>query len=203
MSEHSIVSAGVTDSAEDFARLALIAAPKYLPALYAGMHDNVHRNLFRHRGNIMGFMHTHFMQVDGKNAGMVVAYDWKANKKEQLRTTLLIIRCMGLKFFKQLRHMQWSAENLGRIDDGTYYIPVLGFYEEFRSRGLGMEILKFAQEQAVKAGAIKIELDAETYNKDAIRFYKRFGMREVGEPKSTTINGEKFEFVRMSKDISC
>jgi RimJ/RimL family protein N-acetyltransferase len=65
-----------------------------------------------------------------------------------------------------------------------------------------MEILKFAQEQAVKAGAIKIELDAETYNKDAIRFYKRFGMREVGEPKSTTINGEKFEFVRMSKDIS-
>jgi len=142
------------------------------------------------------------MQVDGKNAGMVVAYDWKANKKEQLRTTLLIIRCMGLKFFKQIRHMQWSAENLGRIDDGTYYIPVLGFYEEFRSRGLGMEILKFAQEQAVKAGAIKIELDAETYNKDAIRFYKRFGMREVGEPKSTTINGEKFEFVRMSKDIS-
>jgi ribosomal protein S18 acetylase RimI-like enzyme len=142
------------------------------------------------------------MQVDGKNAGMVVAYDWKANKKEQLRTTLLIIRCMGLKFFKQIRHMQWSAENLGRIDDGTYYIPVLGFYEEFRSRGLGMEILKFAQEQAVKAGAIKIELDAETYNKDAIRFYKRFGMQEVGEPKSTTINGEKFEFVRMSKDIS-
>jgi ribosomal protein S18 acetylase RimI-like enzyme len=199
--EHSIVAAGATDSAEDFARLALIAAPKYLPALYAGTHDKVHRNLFRHSDNIMSFTHTHFMRVDGKNAGMVVVYDWKANKKEQLRTTLLIIRYMGLNFFKQIRHMQWSAENLGRIDDGTYYIPVLGFYEEFRSRGLGMEILKFAQEQAIKAGATKIDLDAETYNHDAIRFYKRFGMQEAGEPKSTTINGEKFEFVRMSKKL--
>ena len=201
MSEHSIVSAGVTDSAEDFARLALIAAPKYLPALYDGTHDKVHRSLFHHRDNMLGFTHTYFMKVDGKNAGMVVVYDWKANKKEQLRTTLLIIRYMGLNFFKQIRHMQWSAENLGRIDDGTYYIPVLGFYEEFRGRGLGMEILKFAQEQAIKAGATKIELDAETYNKDAIRFYKRFGMQEAGEPKSTTINGEKFEFVRMSKKL--
>jgi ribosomal protein S18 acetylase RimI-like enzyme len=199
--EHSIVAAGAADSAEDFARLALIAAPKYLPALYAGTHDKVHRNLFRHSDNIMSFTHTHFMRVDGKNAGMVVVYDWKANKKEQLRTTLLIIRYMGLSFFKQIRHMQWSAENLGRIDDGTYYIPVLGFYEEFRGRGFGMEILKFAQEQAIKAGATKIELDAETYNKDAIRFYKRFGMQVAGEPKSTTINGEKFEFVRMSKKL--
>ena len=201
MGEHSIVAAGAADSAEDFARLALIAAPKYLPALYAGTHDKVHRNLFRHSDNIMSFTHTHFMRVDGKNAGMVVVYDWKANKKEQLRTTLLIIRYMGLNFFKQIRHMQWSAENLGRIDDGTYYIPVLGFYDEFRGRGLGMEILKFAQEQAHKAGAVKIELDAETYNQDAIRFYKRFGMQEAGEPRSTTIKGEKFEFVRMSKKL--
>jgi ribosomal protein S18 acetylase RimI-like enzyme len=201
--EHSIVSAGVNDSAEDFARLALIAAPKYLPALYAVTHDKVHRNLFRHSDNIMSFTHTHFMRVDGKNAGMVVAYDWKANKKEQNKTTLLIVRHMGLKFFKQIRHMQWSAENLGRINDGTYYIPVLGFYQEFRSRGLGKELLDFTQELAKKAGAARLELDAETYNHDAIRFYKRFGMREVGEPKSTTINGDKFEFIRMSKDISC
>jgi len=141
------------------------------------------------------------MRVDGKNAGVTVAYDWKANKKEQNKTTLLIIRYMGLKFFKQIRYMQWSAENLGRIDEGTYYIAVLGFYPEFRSRGLGMEMLKFVQENALKAGSTKIELDAETYNQDAIRFYKRFGMQEDGEPKSTTINEEKFEFVRMSKKL--
>ncbi len=199
--EHSIVSAMATDSSDDFARLALIAAPKYLPALYDGTHDKVHRSLFHHRDNMLGFTHTWFMKVDGKNAGMTIAYDWKANKKEQSKTTLLIVRSMGLKFFKQMRHMQWSAENLGRMDDGTYYIAVLGFYPEFRSRGLGMEMLEFTQENALKAGATKIELDAETYNREAIRFYQRFGMQESEEPKITVINGEKFEFVRMSKKL--
>jgi ribosomal protein S18 acetylase RimI-like enzyme len=201
MVEHSIVSADVGDSAEDFARLALIAAPKYLPALYAGTHDKVHSSLFHHRDNMLGFTHTHFMQVEGRNAGMTVAYDWKANKKEQNKTTLLIIRSMGLKFFKQLRHMQWSAENLGRMDDGTYYIAVLGFYPEFRGRGLGMEMLNSMQEQAVAAGADKLVLDAETYNRDAVRFYRRFGMEEVGQLKNTTIAGEQFEFVRMLKKL--
>jgi ribosomal protein S18 acetylase RimI-like enzyme len=150
---------------------------------------------------MLGFTHTYFMKVDGKNAGMAVAYDWKVNKKEQNKTTLLIIRGMGLKFFKQMKHMQWSAENLGRMDDGTWYIAVLGFYPEFRSKGLGMEMMNFMQEQAVAAGADKIVLDAETYNQDAIKFYKRFGMQEHGELKRTAIAGQEFEFVRMLKKL--
>jgi len=203
VNEHGIISAKVTDDAEDFANLALIAAPKYLPALYIGMHDKVHHRLFRHSCNLLSFVHTNFMRVDGKVAGMVVAYDWKVNKEEQLKTTLLIIRCMGfMKFLKQMRHMQWSGENLGRIDDGTYYVAVLGLYEDFRSRGLGTEMLTFVQEQATKAGATKLELDAETYNQDAIRLYRRFGMKEVGDLKRTTIASEQFEFVRMSKNLS-
>lgn len=201
MAKGSIVLARSSDGAEDFARLSLIAAPAFLPALYAGTHERVHRKLFSYPNNLMSFTHTHFMQVDGQNAGMIVAYDWVANKKEQVKTTLLIVRHMGLKFFRQARHLQWAGENLGRIEDGTYYIAILGFYTEFRNRGLGTEILNYTQEQAKKAGTTRIDVDAETYNEDAIRFYKRFGMREVGEPKRTTIGGKLFEFIRLSKDI--
>jgi ribosomal protein S18 acetylase RimI-like enzyme len=199
--EHGIVSARAPDGADDFARLSLIAAPAYLPALYAGTHERVHRSLFRCRNSLMGFAHTRFMQVDGRNAGMIVAYDWMDNKKEQTKTTFLIVRYMGLKFLRQMRHLQWAGENLGRIEDGTYYIAILGFYEEFRSMGLGTEILTFTQEQAKKVGSTRLDVDAETYNVDAIRFYKRFGMREVGELKRTTIGGKLFEFIRLSKDI--
>lgn len=198
---HIIAPARAADDAQDFAGLFLISAPEYLPALYAGTHDRVNRKLFLYRSNILSFTHTRFMQVDGKNAGMIVAYDWIANKREQTKTTLLIVRYMGLKFFKQIKPMQWAAENLGRIDDGTYYIASLALYEEFRNKGLGTEIMTFTQEQAEKAGANKIELDAETYNVDAIRFYKRFGMHEVGEPRGTTIGGRYFKFIRLSKDI--
>jgi len=199
--KHSIVSATGPEAAGDFARLSLIAAPAFLPALYAGTHERVHRKLFGYPNNLMSFTHTHFMQADGENAGMIVAYDWVANKKDQTKTTLLILRYMGLKFLRQARHLQWAGENLGRIDDGTYYIAILGFYNGFRNKGLGTEIMAYTQEQAGKAGATSIAVDAETYNVDAIRFYKRFGMSEVGEPKRTTIGGKLFEFIRLSKDI--
>ena len=202
MAEHSIVQAQVTaEEAEDFSRLFVVSAPKFVPALYGGIHDRVNRNLYRHRGNVLGFEHTHFMKVDGRNAGMIVAYDWRQNKEQQFKSTMLILRYMRTKFFRQARHLQWAGQELGKMDDGTYYVACLAFYEEFRNQGLGAEIMTYTQEAGVKAGATKLELDAETYNQDALRFYKRFGMAEAGAPRGTTIDGEYFEFIRLSKDI--
>lgn len=203
MAEHSIVQAVVTaGDAEDFNRLFVVSAKKYVPALYGGVHDRVNRNLYRYRGNVLSFEHTRFMKVDGENAGMIVTYDWKENKSQQGKTTLLILRYMRTTFLKQARHLQWAGRELGQMDDGTYYIACLAFYDGFRNQGLGAEIMSYTQEAAAKAGATRMELDAETYNHDAIRFYKRFGMAEAGEPRGTTIGGEYFEFVRLSKDIA-
>jgi ribosomal protein S18 acetylase RimI-like enzyme len=202
MAEHSVLQAQATvEEAEDFNRLFVISAPKFVPALYGGVHERVNRNMFRYTGNILSFQHTHFMKVDGGNAGMVVTYDWRQNKSQQTKTTLLILRHMRTTFLKQARHLQWAGDELGRMDDGTYYIACLAFYEEFRNRGLGAEIMSHTQEAAVKAGCTKLALDAETYNQDAIRFYKRFGMAEAGEPRGTNIGGEYFEFIRLSKKI--
>ena len=202
MAERSVVQAQVTvEEAEDFNRLFVISAPKFVPALYGGIHDRVNRNLYRYTGNILSFEHTRFMNVDGRNAGMVVTYDWKQNKGQQTKTTLLILRYMRARFLRQARHLQWAGQELGKMDDGTYYVACLAFYEDYRNRGLGAEIMSHTQEAAEKAGATKLELDAETYNTDAIRFYKRFGMAEAGEPRGTTIGGEYFEFIRLSKDI--
>lgn len=202
MAQHFIAPAQSTaEEAEDFNRLFVVSAQKYVPALYGGVHDRVNRNLFRYRGNILSFEHTRFMKVDGRSAGMVVAYDWKENKSHQGKTTLLILRYMRTTFLKQARHLQWAGQELGKMDDGTYYVACLAFYEEFRNQGLGAEIMAYTQEAAAKNGCMKLELDAETYNHDAIRFYKRFGMAEAGEPRGTTIGGEYFEFIRLSKDI--
>lgn len=203
MSERSIAAAEATAAeAEDFNRLFVIAAPKYVPALYGGTHEKVNLNMYRYTGNILSFEHTRFMKMDGRNAGMVVAYDWKQNKGQQFKTTMLMIRYMRGRFLRQMRHMQWAGQELGKMDDGTYYIASLAFYQDYRNRGLGMEIMAHAQAAAAQAGCTKLALDAETYNKDAIRFYKRCGMAEEGEPRGTTIDGEYFEFIRLSKDIT-
>ncbi len=201
MAEHSIVPARVPEDTEDFARLFVISGPEFVPALYAGTQDKVAANCFRYRRNITSFEHAHFVKVNGKNAGVILAYDWIVNKKEQVKTTLLIARYMKVKLIKQMRHLQWAGDNLGKMDDGTFYIASLAFYPEFRNQGLGTNLLLHTEEAARKAGAVKLALDAETYNEDAIRFYQRFGMNAVGEPRGTVINGQEFEFIRLSKDI--
>ena len=201
MAEHSIVPASVPGDTEDFLRLFIIAGPEFVPALYAGTQERVISNCFRRRGNIASFEHTCFMKVNGVNAGMVVAYDWKVNKSQVLKTGLLMAVYMRMKLLKQIRHLQWAGEVLGRMDDGTFYIASLAFYPEFRNRGLGADLMSFAQDAAVKAGAERLELDAETDNEGAIRFYQRFGMKTVGEPRGTVINGQRFEFIRLSKNI--
>ena len=199
--EHSIVPASIPEDTEDSVRLFIIAGPEYAPALFAGNHGKVARNCFRYKRNLLSFEHTHLVKVNGVNAGMVVAYDWIVYKSQQVKTGLLMARYMRSKLIKQIWHLKWTAEVLGRMDDGTFYIACLAFYPEFRNRGLGTNLMSFAEETAIRAGAVKLELDAETYNEGAIRFYQRFGMKTVGEPRGTVINGQRFEFIRLSKDI--
>jgi len=201
MAEHIIVPARVPEDTEDFVRLFVMSAPEYVPALYGGTQDKVAANCFRYRRNITSFEHAHFVKVNGKNAGMILAYDWRANKKEQIKTTLLIARYMKAKFITQRRHLQWAGANLGKMDDGTFYIASMAFYPQFRNQGLGTSLLSHTEAARRKAGAIKLEVDAETNNEGAIRFYKRFGMQAVGEPRGTVIDGQELEFIRLSKDI--
>jgi ribosomal protein S18 acetylase RimI-like enzyme len=133
---------------------------------------------------------------------MIVGYDWITQKKEANQTTSLMVRYMRTKFITRIRHLAWAGTVLVKIDEGTFYISNLAVYPEFRCSGLGTSLLSHAEEAALKSGAKTLELDVETDNENAIRLYKKFGMNIIGEPKGTVIDGEEFEFFRMSKALS-
>ncbi len=198
--EFSIVPGRPGEDAGDFARLFHISAPEYAPALFAGKHEMVTRNCFRHKNNLLGFEHTSFLKVDGHTAGMIVAYGWPAKKAQSARSGLLTIRYMKWTFLKRMKALQWSDEVLGKMDQETYYISNLALYPEFRNRGLGTELLVFVEAVARQAGAGNLDVDAEIPNQGAVRFYKRFGMTKV-EEKHTGIDGEEFDFVRLRKPL--
>jgi putative acetyltransferase len=54
---------------------------------------------------------------------------------------------------------------------------------EKQGKGFGKKLLEFAIEKAMKKGATRITLYAETDNKKAIGFYKRMGFVEEGRIK--------------------
>jgi len=202
MDKHTIVPARISGDREDFRNLYIMSAPEYIPALFGGTQDKVTKSLFRYGRNLFSFEHTLFAQVNGKNAGMLLGYDWRTQKKESDKTSMLMVRYMKTKFITQIQHLAWASSVLTKIDDGTFYISNLAVYPEYRRNGLGTSLLSHAEQAAIKLGAKSLELDVEADNENAIRLYRKFGMNIIGEPKGTVIDGEEFEFFRMTKNIS-
>jgi len=204
MAKHIIFQARTPEDSQDFVNLFIMSAPTYIPALFGGTEDKVANNSFRYRHNLLSFEHTHFVKVNGKNAAMLLAYDWRVKKKEAVtvKMTLLTARYMKIKFITQMRHLSWADSVLAKINDGTFYISNIAVYPEFRGKGLGTSLLSHTEEAARKSGANSIAVDVETDNQGAIRFYQRFGFSIIGEPKRTVIKGKEFKFFRMSKNIS-
>ena len=140
------------------------------------------------------------MKVNGKNAGMMVAYNWTTRNQQLAKSFLLILRHMKIKFFLRIRPLWWS-DDLSKFDENTFYISNLAFFPEFRNQGLGTRLLSHTQEVARKSQAKRLDVDVETYNEGALRFYKRFGMKAAGETKKIEIDGKRFEFIRLTKEI--
>jgi ribosomal protein S18 acetylase RimI-like enzyme len=64
-------------------------------------------------------------------------------------------------------------------NDDEYYISNLAVFKEFRGKGFGVELLKKAEELALKKGYNKLSLTVEFYNKEAKRIYEKFGFHET------------------------
>ncbi|MDE7262781.1 MAG: GNAT family N-acetyltransferase [Oscillospiraceae bacterium] len=59
----------------------------------------------------------------------------------------------------------------------TYYVSEFGVDEAFRRRGVGRELLAFMRKDALDRGFFRIELDAWTFNGDALKFYEAAGFQ--------------------------
>jgi len=202
MVEHSIFPGRPPEDTEDFVKLFVISGPEFIPALFAGTHERVAMGCFRHKHNLLASEHTHFVKVNGENAGMILAYDWLVKKRQAAKSSFLTIRYMRVKIFTRMRPLQWSDAVLSKLDEGTFYVSNVAFYSKFRNQGLGTSLLAHTEELARKSGARKLDVDAETDNEGAIRFYRRFGMNTVGEPKRIVIDGKESEFIRLTKAVS-
>jgi len=185
----------------DFFRLFVASGPEYIPALFAGWHERFATGCFGRRGNVLSSEHTLFVKVDGRNAGMVLAYDWRTKKRQAIKSSFLTIWYMRLGFLLRLGPLRWSDTVLSKVEDGTFYISNIAVYSEFRNRGLGARLLTLVEEKAGESGAARLDVDAETDNTGAIRFYEAFGMRAEGKPKRTVVAGKHFEFVRLTKEV--
>jgi len=149
--------------------------------------------------NLFSFSHCLIAQNEDV-LGLVVGYDWQAKQSEQLSTGYLMIKHLGLQFFKALPALLKLDAQVSRISREDYYIAFLAVYQQVQTRGVGTALMKRAEEDAVSCGAKFICLDVETETKCS-SFYQKRGYR-IERTFSVNLTQEVvLHFHRMKKEL--
>ena len=76
-----------------------------------------------------------------------------------------------------------SGDIVGGLVGGTYwrwlYVEALWVSSSYRGRGYGRELLRAAEEEAVRRGCRYVHLDTHSFQ--AVGFYERMGYQHAGE----------------------
>jgi ribosomal protein S18 acetylase RimI-like enzyme len=195
-----IIRKGKKEDAEDFSRLILHSAPKYLLSLFGYRVRSIMSELFRRRDNVFSFEYSYFIEVDGRVAGMALAYGYRA-KKKMLRNNLSVLRCMKWTVFTRLGRLLKASAASGRIREGEHYLSGLAVYPRYRGCGLGTRLLETVENNVRESGSSRIVLRTGVDNKKAVRLYERSGYRVEHRTTPLGINGEDYQFFRITKDI--
>lgn len=196
-----VVRKGTLKDKNHFSELVLLAAPFFSKLFREERAVELLQYLYVHDNNLFSLSHCLFAQDGDDILGLVVGYDWQTKQGEQLSTSYLMIKHLGLQFFKALPALLKLDAQVSRISREDYYIAFLAVYQQVQTRGVGTALMKRAEEDAVSCGARFICLDVETENENAVRFYQKRGYR-VERTFSVNLTQEVvLHFHRMKKEL--
>lgn len=184
----------------DFSELLLLSAP-YFPTLFGGKIKIILQDLFRHSSNLFSFKHSHIAEIDGKIAGMILGYDGKTKKRENLKTGLLFFKEMGIGMIFKLKSFLKLNATVGSLNIDEYYISNVAVYPRYRGKGIGKKLMSIAEEEAKMADKKRMVLDVEKDNTVAIGLYKKLGYKIIKEFSITLQNNKNLYFYRMIKEV--
>ncbi len=198
---HVMIRQGCPADAADFSELALLSSPTLLPAVYGPNAGRVLRRLHRHPNNLFSCENALYAELSGKNAGMILAYDRRTMRKQNLRTGFLLLREMKWGIVPGAPALIRSSRAVGQVKDGEFYISNVAVYPGHQSAGIGTRLIGEAEILALKSGASCLTLDVEADNLSAIRLYLRLGYVTVSESQVRIGRDHALRFYRMRKPL--
>ena len=124
------------------------------------------------------YLYTYIVEREGLIAGIMVIYPGKIAPQLDFNLSAWLRE-------KGAENPEIDAESL----PDELYINTICIDSEFRGKGIGSQLLTYAEEFAKQTGHTKLSLNVETQKESAIRLYKRLGY-EIVSP--WTIIGQPF-----------
>ena len=196
---------GSPEDADDFARLTSLVYMDLFRAAYGISTADPLKNLFRLKKNHLSFEHSSFAYVNGEIAGVIMGTDWRARRREWMRTRILMLRYIGVAFLVKMGYFLLSliesGYTPGMVGEDEYYIGYLVVYPQFRGLGLGKKLILKEEDEARKMGAKKMVADVDIMNEIINKLVREIGYTVEEEVRETVIGKNRFKFFRISKDL--
>jgi ribosomal protein S18 acetylase RimI-like enzyme len=192
----------VPGDAPDIARLVLLSAATFLPAVFGPRIEGALGTLAAGRGTLFSFSHCVIAVSPGRAGGMLLGYSAAEKKAEDPATGWGLLHTLGPALLLRLGRLLALQRAIGRTAGEEFYVSNVAVYPELRGRGIGSLLLADAERRAVPAGAASVVLDVETDNPSALRLYERLGYAPKGRTAPLRMEGHAFSFLRMGKPVS-
>jgi len=194
------IKKGNSNNSGDFAKLIVISAPLFFPALLGPHLDNFIENVYKRPGNLFNHEHAWFAEIQGKPTGMLLGYSGDVKRKEGLLTGLLFFKYFIKYGFPQKIIFLLKTQNFfPKVENDDFYISNLAVFPEYQNRGIGVHLLQFAESEALSNRCVSMVLDVEAENQRAIKFYQKNGYIMKSTSSSLQLGKSQFQFIRMKK----
>jgi ribosomal protein S18 acetylase RimI-like enzyme len=188
-----------SSDAADIARLLLLSAEHFLPAVFGERIEDGLATLAAKKGTLFSSSHACVAVADGRTAGMLLGYSGVEKGKEDLATGLGLFKALGFDMPRRLGRLLRVQRMVSFLRRDEWYLSNVAVYPELRGRGIGRALLLNAEERARGSGTSAIVLDVETDNPSAIRLYTGLGYSVASATPPLMLDGRKFAFYRMRK----
>ncbi|NLJ48106.1 MAG: GNAT family N-acetyltransferase, partial [Candidatus Atribacteria bacterium] len=191
---------GNSNNSGDFAKLIVISAPLFFPALLGPHLDNFIENVYKKPGNLFSHEHAWFAEIQGKTTGMLLGYSGEVKRNQGLSTGLLFFKhFIKFGFFQKIIFLLKTQNFFPKIKRDDFYISNLAVFPEYQNRGIGTSLLKFAESEALSNRCVNMVLDVEAENQRAIKLYQKNGYVMESTSSSLQFGKSQFQFIRMKK----
>ena len=139
----------------------------------------VGRAYVRMPGSPQGWQRTVVAELDGQAVGVLQAGSFREPFRITAPLAIQAIRIYGpLNVFRLLQAMRAQGRVQARRLPAEYHVSELHVHPEYRNRGIGAALMRYAEEEARRNGHRLMSLQTLTTN-PARRLYERLGYRVV------------------------
>jgi len=159
--------------------------------------DRAIQDFFRLAGNRFSHQFTEFALVEDVIVGLLMTFDQRLMRRSMAVTAMQMLNVYRLGEISKFISRMLPYRKEEKIPSDEFYIAHLAVEERFRRRGIGLEMLAYAEKKARNRGLPKLSLLTEIENTAAQALYEKFGF-EITE---TILFHEPMEEVGSAGDV--